>query len=532
MSLWLYNVLGGLWCHLFGGFGIIGFRVAGALLQLSFVFVTWSILRKYIPSKHLLLGVFVALIYIFKMNSAALPNYNSMTTIFLLLFACFIVRGLTQKNHLYILLSAAIMGFGIFVRLPNILGVFCFLLVIYYAYLQGWPLSATWRALIVYGLGYFAAVAAAILIMHLLGHLDLFLTDANRLLQIFIGKTDSLYQSDKMIKKLLRQCLYTLFITGVSLPVSFVLSKMIAKYTDQYQRITIIFTILLLGLLSYTFYGYHSYMVFGWINLIVLIHIFNIQKSDPDYRLVCLTGYVIFLISFMGSSSGITNFHYNAWLVIPICVNYVLKVEYIDFDIQLGVAPQANYRLQSSLKSVQIWKGLVFGSVIVFSLLVYATHTYRDAECRLEMTASIDHPLTRFVYTTPQRARAVEEVLNAVERLEGQYDYLLATPNVPMLHYLTGKPPYLRNAWPNLFQDDRFFQELELAQKRSARLPLILLASCNTRDSDWPVPDPAPPALSRHNPQMEALAGFMRRHGYRSVWSNECFSLHTPQKSL
>ena len=60
------------------------------------------------------------------------------------------------------------------------------------------------------------------------------------------------------------------------------------------------------------------------------------------------------------------------------------------------------------------------------------------------MTTAVDHPLLYGVLTTKGRAKSIEEILFQIEKLTNKDDSILVYNSAPLLYYLTGRKPSVR----------------------------------------------------------------------------------------
>jgi hypothetical protein len=93
---WLTNIIGGLWLLLFGNsLGLLGVNIAGVLVVYLTLFFCYLILKPHIEQKYLLLGLFLALI----LKGHFFLSYNSLTSLFFVASAFFLIKGLKSTKH-------------------------------------------------------------------------------------------------------------------------------------------------------------------------------------------------------------------------------------------------------------------------------------------------------------------------------------------------------------------------------------------------------------------------------------------------
>jgi hypothetical protein len=148
------------------------------------------------------------------------------------------------------------------------------------------------------------------------------------------------------------------------------------------------------------------------------------------------------------------------------------------------------------------------------------------------MTAQVDNPYIRHVYTTPERANAINELLTESKKYFQAGDTVLMYHTIPMMHYLTRTRPFLRNALPWLYEGSFFAGELRNTVEKTGQKPVIVRQLIKTvaEASNWPDP---PPFFDENWATInakrdEALESFIHEHGYREVWRNGVFAIYVP----
>ena len=110
---WLTNIIGGLWLLLFGdSLGLLGINLAGAFVVYLTIVFCYLILKPYIEQKYLLVGLFIALIFMKRF----FLNYNSLTSLFFVASAFFLIKGLKSTKHWWIIVSSFVLGLNIFAQ--------------------------------------------------------------------------------------------------------------------------------------------------------------------------------------------------------------------------------------------------------------------------------------------------------------------------------------------------------------------------------------------------------------------------------
>ncbi len=106
------------------------------------------------------------------------------------------------------------------------------------------------------------------------------------------------------------------------------------------------------------------------------------------------------------------------------------------------------------------------------------------------MTAAINNKYLKGIFTTPERATALNEMLQEAAKYVKPNDYMLAYQCTPMLNYATATRPYMRNSYPWLYEAETFKTELYKGWEETKVLPVIIMQKIKTigASSNWPDP--------------------------------------------
>ena len=194
--------------------------------------------------------------------------------------------------------------------------------------------------------------------------------------------------------------------------------------------------------------------------LVFLAAALDILECAPELRLLCvLAGIVLFVIP-LGSGDGIHLSHYVMPLALPTALMVLMSSTQPGNRAarRTSSSPASNpdphsppggsqfnrvaLRLGTRLDLAAVaWAVML--CVVGFSVAHGAVWTHRDSPDRLAMLAAIDHPKLRGIFTTSSRARAIEELLRALQPLVRKDDYLFDHMQIPLVYFLTETRPYL-----------------------------------------------------------------------------------------
>ena len=203
--------------------------------------------------------------------------------------------------------------------------------------------------------------------------------------------------------------------------------------------------------------------------------------------------------------------------------------------LAVGLAVQADPPPAPGMLALPRAASFALAFFVVFTALgsayLWLHYTYRDSADRLAMTATVRDPMLRGVYTTPERAQVVGDVLDELSRRVRPGDVLLAMESTPMINFATRTRPYLGNSWPNLYVGSELEQSLEWALKARPGLPVVVAARTDTRNRSWP----RNASLNRGDVSVlnrERMRRFLDQFGYRVVWENPMFQILEPSRRV
>ncbi len=512
--IWLTNIIGGIWIFLFGNsLGLIGYRLAAVFLVYFTVYIAFLFLKPYLPRKTLIWGLFLAVIFINR--SGFQFNYNSLTAFFYVCAAYFLSIGLQKNKNCFLFLSAFSLALNIFIRLPNLLGVSLVLGIFFDGYLKKTPFTGQLKRTLYFFSGYFLAILLVLFAMYLMGHLEGYLSAVQEASLMLLDRFGHHY-SDRLVGVIFR--LYKMVLMKIGLLIFgllgiWILLTITSKFRSKLFQGGIIFGMTLTWIyFNHDFYrdwcGMVSF-VLGILYICLFLSLFKREKNE--LRLISFTALVILVITPLGSADVLFNAVMGMYLAIPLSFNYLVTVK------EMGNAGE--------MKLIKI---IAVGLFVVFTMNSAYHFTYRDSTNRLEMVYGINHKMLKGVFTTKDRARIVQELLDVLPHYVQEGDYLLAYEYIPLVYFLTQTRPYLYNAWPMLFRPAKFERSLNRAFHDRPYLPVIIRARGSTENMNWP--DTA--GLSKDNYYLNEhrriMDEFIRKNHYQIEWQNRFFEILLP----
>ncbi len=545
---WLSGVFGALYMKLFPGLGIWGLRLLGVLVSTSTLLIAYQLLKKYLNKGHLQLSLLILVLFI--NNNPKEFYYNNFSSLIYLLVAWSLFTGLRDHKLLPLFFSGALVALNVFNRVPNILALGIMAGIIYYGYLYHTGYKRQLKQCVAFIAGFLACTGLVLLVMHLMGHLKVYV---NSLKIVFaMGQktklsdgTDADYGIANLLKLLYWQYKFsfiaaTLFFVFVLVFVP-IFNYLKTKFPFIVTKHIFSRSLLLLLMLAL--------IISGKIDNIIMIYFFTgiclmsaaaifITNKNKEISLLMFLGIFIAVVHPMGSSTGIhTVIIYSLWLAFPIALEYLLTISSVRIDLNLS-AKFADFNSKLVLSDVQLTEIKKTGcGIVIFACLFQSFfYPYFDRHNRLDMHYPIHNKYMGGIFTTKERASALNELLQESAKYVKPDDYVLAYDNIPLYHYLTETKPYLRNSWPWLYQPDVFKAQLEKSETEIKPLPVVIFQIIRTNGSvggRWPDYSLKETTLNWNlsKTRNEILNDFLSAHHYREVWSNQAFKILIPDKT-
>lgn len=537
---WLSGIIGGAIVYIFPDLGLWGVRFAGVLVTTSTIIVTYQLLRRYINTLYLKIGL--ALVVFFLNNNLKEIHYNDLSALFNVLTIYFLFFGL-KKNRLFMLFVAgAFVSPCMFTRLTNFLSLGLGFGIFYYGYhnKNTWKLQFT-QAL-TFGGGFVAMTGLILALMKVIGHLDIFIGSIDLLSKMGKGEEESFYGPMVLVKNFINS-----YYSSIKHTVLFLLPVAIGAFIagiikkQSFYRSWLGMAAGLLIAIAATVFIWkgkldNEYLLyfFSGISIIAAVMLVFTQVST-DHKLLALAGlYILLTYPFTSSASIFTVGRYSLWVSLPIAIDYLFNFHYYSQRINLfgkSLRPPAFINpAMSQMKPVMAVAAVVLAIGCLYHSYYYP---FFDKHERTEMRYAVDNKHMRAVYTTKERAHVLNELLTESEKYVKPGQYVLAYHSIPLFHYMTDTKPFLRNSMPWFYEAALFSEELErsMAEKKAAPPVVQQLKKTVGNAGEWP----DPPAIydtawhRRNLPRDSVLNNFLETHGYREVWRNDMFRILVPR---
>ncbi|RKZ53888.1 MAG: hypothetical protein DRR16_00690 [Candidatus Parabeggiatoa sp. nov. 3] len=537
--LWLTNVIGGLWWEVFGFLGVIGFKLLRALLIWGCFYLSYRLLRPYASKQTLGWALFITLIVV----SNHLGNwfdYNTMTSLLYLAGALTLLEGLGLPSRNFLIASGFLLGISVFARFPNILGISLAAIIVIHGIVVNNQFRVIINNLLFFCLGVVMSFTVVFIIMEWLNHRQMFIEAVQSLFFQSENVHDSIRHSiDHLFFLFIKDQSLALLLGGACLLTVVAISAFVRRLQLQLSWFPILAltsglaliallglwwmaTVGLIGNLTIAVYSiwnvFWKWILTGTLYIILIAYVFGLIKHSIEYRILSLVALAVLVLVPLGSGNGIYNAIYGMWLALPIVLLFFL---------------------QGTTSAIKNWKlhpqtfdyGRIFIIVtLVLASVAQASFPYRDSKNRLEMTATIEHPLLRGVFTTPERAKVMQELLDELKNYVKPGDVLFAYEGISLVYFLTQTHPYLYNTWPMLEASSNFQALIKKAETKQPYYPIVVRAKASTQigSKTWPHKVTELTSYTPMSRNRQLAEDFLKRHQYIKVWENSFFEILQP----
>jgi hypothetical protein len=239
---------------------------------------------------------------------------------------------------------------------------------------------------------------------------------------------------------------------------------------------------------------------------------FLLRSSDPVLRLMIMGGLITCIASFAGSDVG-----FGAYALYPLLLPFAAWSMQQRIVIVTGIVPN-------------IWRtAFVFWWMIIVlvTLGLNLTYVYRDAP-RADLSYAVSNePTLRGILTNEARSNAVNGLVEATQQHIKSGSMIWATPDMPMVYFLTSTRPFTNHPWDNLYNAGAYEQMLTQSEIQRPLPAAVVTSKGTARHALWPHVI-APGAEHDYTQKEKIRSEFLTRHRYVKAWENNFFELWLP----
>lgn len=524
-SCWFSNVLGGIWLYFFGKFGLLGVRIGGTIIVWITIYFSYKILKKDIKKEYLLFGLFLTLA--FSDTYLNIIHYDNVTALLYIITIYLMIKS-TEENSSYIYLAGVVTSLNVFTRISNIMAILLIIPLLIYNHFNGKEHKYQTKLVLDYLIGLGAVSILVLLIMKVIGHYDLYLRS---IFDVFkLGNNNNNTHSLKKLIVSYWMDNYQLILYGAGfLVILLAVSKLL--YFAKKKILLIIFS---LGTTAFIlFLVPNSYTSLLGMSLIIPFGYLILEHNNHRLKLIASMGCLFSIFIQAGSNVPSAVLLYGLWLVCPITISIILNLFKNNNEICFKFDFQNTEKRYLFSPSSQKFFSIVI--LITFSITAFYTGykgAYRDSENRTKMTYKINNDKVNGVFTTKEKANAINELLPNLQRYVKKGDYLIAGDALSTLYYMTETKPYLYNTWTALESFNYGFA-FSKALNENKYLPVIIIQNVNTGDRNWPqASNKGTSSYGMSSTNMKVLDAVIKEYNYKSVWKSEYFEIFVPESKI
>ena len=538
---WFSGIFGGIFYYFFADWGLLGLRFQGLFTILATMMIAYYLLKSYTNLLHLRLGILI--IFILTTNEIKEMHYDTLTALLNVSSAFFLFHGIKDNKLIKIAISGALISLSMFTRLPSIVMLVFVLAIIYFGIINKSKITNLVKQGISLIAGFLLMTVLVLIFMKLIGHLPVYI-DALKMVFSWGTSSDDSHSIFRLFKRFVIDysdavkfgvlIIVSLFVLNFLSNSLEQMDKAISRKLTTAIKIGIIL-IFIIFIQRNTINHAKVISIFTGLALIVSAFMLLSSKLTKELKLMVFIGCLIVFFEPLGSAGGIsTSGKHSLWIIFPIAIDFIFNIKAMNSISRFSSHnTEFSIPIQTNSNQLEVFKnyfvGISLAAVIYFSYY----YPYFDMSDRIYMTYSIDNKNARGIYTTKERAQAVNELLQESAKYVKKNDYVLAYDCMPMFHYLTETLPYTPNAWPWLYVPDAFRSALDYEKSNKVNLPVVIVQKMSTLANNWP--QNVANELQRSKPEQQRdsiMAEFITENQYKSVWENVAFKIYLPNEKM
>lgn len=525
-SYYLTVLTTAVWGH-FVGDTILDYRILGALVRIAAIVVCFVFLYKRLTTLPLVLGIgYGALLSL----GSLLVLYGSSYTCFFYIIAVVLLLMANAPNRRalpWLAVGGFVLGVSTLVRIPNVTSVGFFLIPVAHLYLcRELTLKKMVVQLSALAAGWVLGLGVVVAIMVTLGHLEPFMV----MLEMFRGIAKDGHHSIGLLIRVQAMYYFRALMYGGGAFVAILVE------TAVFSRLEHVLNTRVLGWLMHSalflsavllaalcIIGADSYIA-GYVpsGLFLVALVFALVKGPSPMKPFWFAALVLLGIAPLGSD---VPFEANrcVWpFLMPLCLDAFLTKN--------GVVRVTMARRFSDRVFVAAFRYALLALIVSICVYLY-WGGLRDCKNRIRLTEPVAIREFAGLRTTPERARALEELSAQAKKYAADEESMLVFMKLPGLYSIVGLPPFLEGVNSNLYTLRLIDAAFDKALKaHGGKLPLVVEVKSDT-DYNFPFEHKTRVTeKSEQYPLFKKFLDFVQRHGYTVVWENEDFKIYKKQQ--
>lgn len=477
----------------------LGLKVVAAIFSLVVSWIILQNLKKHFDENILLIGIMISLLL--ARGHISILMYTNLSGFILAIASIILINGIIEEKNKSIFISGLLIGINVFVRISNLVQVILIFSIIYY----GWKnknKKVILKNSFIFLSGVAISLGISLLFIILYFGKSQLISMINIYFQESINSSDSHSMMDS-IKINLNQGLNGLFWIAILWSIGFAIDYFCKRKNCSAKNICIIYGILAILPIVFIvlkYYNFDKIIIFSLIykmfysvyqpfsicvafySLITLYMCFIKKENSINESLILIIGFLSMISLPMGSNQGFAILYQGFYLQAAILSVFVYKI--------LSNTSEIKYKQIKKRVNPIFQRGIIIFVLIYFlSMLLIRniTYTYRDNTKLDKFT--INNYKFKGIYTTEQRAKYINELLEKIEPYIDENTKLITYGSIPIFSYALDMPPFFNgfNGWIEMGQlsIDSMKESIENSVKEE-KFPLIIISNVGTNNSEWP----------------------------------------------
>ena len=525
LPLFFTNILGGVLLKVFGALHIpayIGMESAWAAVCLYLCFLSYRLYKRYRNDALILPALALAMV-LAKCNFHFFI-YNTAVAFMALTGLYFLIRAVNDKKSGLLFFASAFFMLATFCKVSSLLQ-FAVFAVLFYDLYRKKDVAYFVRQVLWCVAGVLCSLAAGLLLMYKTCGIGTYFQMVADMF-LYAGNSSDGHTIGNMVVINFKGTVRGLILLAVMYVIYLAAKKVKSLAPVIGYGIIAVSVLLLAGAL----FGADRiaglsivYRVFGdYLNAVAVIKamvyvcvilILKDKEESDEFKVLALASFALALLMPIGSNVGITHLCNEAFLILPYIVINVGKRMKQPKEQGETAAEKVKLPVIRDTGRLLAAVCLAWCVILTVSQSLYMTKAYlNDKEQKQQFTLDA---LRGIKYDTDV-VQPMEEVVNFIKSRGSDSDKIVTCGAIPILHYLTGRAPYITGCGGWIETDyitaEEIGSQLEAsAASGSDTMPLVVF----NKD-----------ALDERSEKTDVVLSFVEKYDYRQVFVNEKYEVY------
>ena len=519
VSTFVSNVLGWILTKLPFGTTILGIKFYATFLISGTVLLVYFMFRKWMPAWIAFVGEIIAIGFCW---IPAGILYNYLSYFFFTLGAILLYQGLVEEKDKLLVLAGAVLGFNVFVRIPNLTEMALIVGLWYYLASKRQKMNVIIQKTLKCVAGYMVGV-----LIPLIGVITRF--GISGILEMIVGLTgiqgsDETYSAFSMITTVVDAYRRTfkwvlLIVIGIAMGMAmfFCLRGKMEKLKKAVYAVGMLILLRFLwgrGMFSFRYYeDYSSMYEWGMIALyliwIAAVYMLASAKNSLEEKLWAVMVMVITVVTPLGSNNYTFQNLNNLFLTVPFALYTYVKI----FRRRPGTGMIS--QITFPWKAMIVMLGIM---IMIQSIGFHSQFVFRDGMDGTKRDYCFEEPETlKGMYTTGENGKSLQELVQYIDKKELRQQEVVLYGDCPGLSFILNMPFAIGTSWPDLgsYHYETFVQDLEELES----VPMVIIRNMPTTDEQSKM-------------KKNYLMSFLNNNEYINVFNNGVYGVYVTQREV